>query len=236
MVHGGGPQTTALQKQLGQEPNVVAGRRITDADALEVIKMAVAGKLNVDLCSALLSAGAKPVGLHGASSQAIAACKRPPRVVAGGGDQPIDFGFVGDVLGVNTDLLSRLFEGGYVPVLACVGADVDGQVYNINADVIANQVAKHVKAHALVLVTSAPGVVRDLADLSTRIPTMTVAEARAAIADGTVQGGMIPKLDESIRVLENGEVSAIHIVGDLESGDLRRELAEPGSIGTALLP
>ena len=236
MVHGGGPQSTALQKQLGQEPNVVAGRRITDADALEVIKMAVAGKLNVDLCSALLSAGAKPVGLHGASSQAIAACKRPPRVVAGGGDQPIDFGFVGDVLGVNTDLLGRLFEGGYVPVLACVGADVDGQVYNINADVIANQVAKHVKAHALVLVTSAPGVVRDLADLSTRIPTMTVAEARAAIADGTVQGGMIPKLDESIRVLENGEVSAIHIVGDLESGDLRRELAEPGSIGTALLP
>lgn len=236
MVHGGGPQTTALQKQLGQEPNVVAGRRITDADTLDVIKMAVAGKLNVDLCSALLSAGARPVGLHGASSQAIAACKRPPRVVTGGGDEPIDFGFVGDVLGVNTDLLGRLFEGGYVPVLACVGADAGGQVYNINADVIANQVARHVKAHALVLVTSAPGVVRDLADLSTRIPTMTIAEARAAIADGTVQGGMIPKLDESIRVLENGEVSAIHIVGDLESGDLRRELAEPGSIGTALLP
>jgi acetylglutamate kinase len=236
MVHGGGPQTTALQKKLGQEPKVVAGRRITDADALDVIKMAVAGRLNVDLCSALLAAGARPVGLHGASSQAIAACKRPPRVVTGGGEEAIDFGFVGDVLGVNTDLLGRLFDGSYVPVLACVGADQDGQVYNINADVIANQVAKHVKANALVLVTSAPGVVRDLADLNTRIPTMTVAEARAAIADGTVQGGMIPKLDESIRVLENGEVSAIHIVGDLEAGDLRRELAEPGSIGTALLP
>lgn len=236
MVHGGGPQSTALQKELGQEPNIVAGRRITDAGALDVIKMAVAGKLNVDLCTALLSAGARPVGLHGASSQAIAACKRPPRIVSGGGDKPIDFGFVGDVLGVNTDLLGRLFDGGYVPVLACVGADTDGQVYNINADVIANQAAKHLGADALVLVTSAPGVVRDLSDLSTRIPTMTVTQARAAIADGTVQGGMIPKLDESIRVLEKGEVSAIHIVGDLEAGDLLRELAEPGSVGTALLP
>ena len=236
MVHGGGPQATALQGQLGQEPNVVAGRRITDADALDVIKMAVAGKLNVDLCSALMAAGAKPVGLHGASSMAIEACKRPPRVVSGGGETPIDFGYVGDVLGVNADLLGRLFEGGYVPVLACVGADASGQVYNINADIIANQAAKHLGADKLVLVTSAPGVLRNIDDLSSRIPTMSVAEARAAIADGTVQGGMIPKLDESIRVLENGEVSAIHIVGDLTAGDLRRELAQPGSVGTALLP
>jgi acetylglutamate kinase len=236
MVHGGGPQSTTLQTRLGQEPNIVAGRRITDASALDVIKMAVAGQLNVDLCSALMAAGARPVGLHGASSMAIEACKRPPRVVSGGGDDPIDFGYVGDVLGVNTDLLGRLFEGGYVPVLACVGADASGQVYNINADIIANQAAKHLSADKLVLVTSAPGVVRDLSDLSTRIPTMTIAQARAAIADGTVQGGMIPKLDESIRVLENGDVSAIHIVGNLESGDLRRELNSPGSVGTALLP
>lgn len=236
MVHGGGPQATALQGELGQTPNIVAGRRITDADALEVMKMAVAGRLNVDLCSALLAAGANPVGLHGASSQAISAVKRPPRVVSGGGDEPIDFGFVGDVTGLNHELLSMLLDGGYVPVLACIGADSTGQVYNINADIIANQTAKHLGADRLVLVTSAPGVVRDLDDLSTRIPTMTIAQARAAIEDGTVQGGMIPKLEESIRVLEDGSVSAIHIVGDLEEGDLRREMQSPGSVGTALLP
>tara|TARA_R110002096_G_scaffold143328_1_gene299114 strand:+ start:83102 stop:83872 length:771 start_codon:yes stop_codon:yes gene_type:complete len=236
MVHGGGPQATALQAKLGQTPNIVAGRRITDADALEVMKMAVAGQLNVDLCSALLAAGAKPVGLHGASSQAIAAVKRPPRIVSGGGDEPIDFGFVGDVVGLNQDLLGLLLSGGFVPVLACIGADATGQVYNINADIIANQTAKHLGADRLVVVTSAPGVVRDLSDLSTRIPTMTIAEARAAIADGTVVGGMIPKLEESIRVLEDGSVAAIHIVGDLEVGDLRREMQSPGSVGTALLP
>jgi acetylglutamate kinase len=236
MVHGGGPQATTLQAKLGQTPNIVAGRRITDADALEVMKMAVAGQLNVDLCSALLAAGAKPVGLHGASSRAIAATKRPPRVVSGGGEAPIDFGFVGDVTGLNLDLLRLLLGGGYVPVLACLGADATGQVFNINADIIANQAAKHLGADRLVLVTSAPGVVRDLSDLSTRIPTMTIAQARAAIADGTVVGGMIPKLEESIRVLEDGSVAAIHIVGDLAEGDLRKEMQSPGSIGTALLP
>ncbi len=236
MVHGGGPQATALQAELGQTPNIVAGRRITDASALEVMKMVVAGRLNVDLCSALLAAGANPVGLHGASSQAIAATRRPPRVVSGGGTEPIDFGFVGDVTGLNQELISLLLNGGYVPVLACIGADASGQVYNINADIIANQTAKHLGADRLVLVTSAPGVVRDLSDLSTRIPTMTIAEARAAIADGTVVGGMIPKLEESIRVLEDGGVAAIHIVGDLEAGDLRREMQSPGSVGTALLP
>ncbi|MCP4445684.1 MAG: acetylglutamate kinase [Myxococcales bacterium] len=236
IVHGGGPQATALQAQLGQTPNIVAGRRITDADALEVMKMAVAGGLNMDLCSALLAAGANPVGLHGASSQAIAASKRPPTVVSGGGDAAIDFGFVGDVTGINKELLSTLLGAGYVPVLACIGSDSAGQVYNINADIIANQAAKHLGADRLVLVTSAPGVVRDLSDLSTRIPKMTVGQAREAIADGTVVGGMIPKLEESIRVLEDGSVAAIHIVGDLEEGDLRREMQDPGSVGTALLP
>lgn len=236
MVHGGGPQATALQKRLGQEPNVVAGRRITDEAALDVMKMAVAGRLNVDLCSALLKAGAKPVGLHGASALAIEAEKRPPRIVSGGGETPIDFGFVGDVKGFNGDLLKRLFDGSFVPVLACLGANPEGQVFNINADVIANQVAKYLQADRLVLVTSAPGVVRDLNDLSTRIPTMSVSQARAAISDGTVQGGMIPKLEESIRVLDDKSVSAIHIVGDLQDGDLIAEIENPGSIGTALLP
>ena len=97
VVHGGGPQATELQKRLGQTPQIVAGRRVTDADTLEVMKMVVAGKVNVDPCSALLAAGARPVGLHGASALTVRATKRPPRVVAGGGPEPIDFGHVGDV-------------------------------------------------------------------------------------------------------------------------------------------
>ena len=99
---------------------------------------------------------------------AVRAQRRPPIIVSGGGDAPIDFGFVGDVVGVNTALLNLLFEAGYVPVLACLGADESGQVYNINADIVANQSAKHLGADRLVLVTSAPGVLRDASDVHGR--------------------------------------------------------------------
>lgn len=234
VVHGGGPQATELQRALGQEPVVVAGRRITDEAALDVMKMAVAGKVNVDLCAALLAAGARPVGLHGASSRAIAATHRPPRVVSGGGPDPIDFGRVGDVTGFNEELLRTLLDAGYTPVLACLGADERGDVLNINADIVANYAAEALGADHLVIVTGAPGVMGDLDDPSSRIATMTAAEARAAVADGTVAGGMIPKIDESLRLLETGRVDRVHIVGDLSPGDLVRALDEPGAVGTAL--
>jgi acetylglutamate kinase len=234
MIHGGGPQATELSRRLGIEPAVIGGRRITDAPALEVMKMVVAGQLNVDLCSALLAAGARPVGLHGGSALVVEGRKRPPRVVSGGGPEPIDFGLVGDVVGVNQALLELLCGAGYLPVVACLACDRGGQALNINADIVANQVARALGADHLVLVTGAPGVLRDLADPASRLPRLTVAAARAAIADGTVSGGMIPKLEESIQVLAGGGVAAIHIIGKVARGDLLRELAEPGAVGTAL--
>lgn len=233
VVHGGGAQATALQKALGQEPNIVAGRRVTDAATLDVMKMVVAGKLNVDLCSALLAAGAKPVGLHGASSLAVRAHKRPPREIPGHG--VVDFGHVGDVDGVNQDLLSLLLGGGYLPVLACLGADENGAVYNINADTVANGVAVALGAAGLLLVSDVPGVLRDVADPKSRIPRLTEAEARAAIADGTITKGMIPKLEESFAALAAG-VRAVYVLGKLGPGELVRATESPGSVGTVLVP
>jgi acetylglutamate kinase len=214
---------------------VVAGRRITDAAALDVMKMVVAGQLNVDLCAALVGAGARPIGLTGASSLAIEAVRRPPRVVSGGGPDPIDFGLVGDVVGFRLELLEILTAAGHVPVLACLGADAGGQVLNINADIIANQLAQTIGADHLVLVTAAPGVLRDIEDLGSRIARLSARDARAAIADGSIQGGMIPKIEESLAVLETGRVGSIHIVGELATGDLLRAIDQPGSIGTALV-
>ena len=234
VVHGGGPQATDLQKRLGQTPNVVAGRRITDAATLDVMKMIVAGKVNVDLCSALIAAGAKPVGLHGASSLAVRAVKRPPRVVSGGGPDPIDFGHVGDVTGVNRDLIALLASNGFVPVVACLGADEAGKVYNINADVVANQIAIALDAKALLLVTDVPAVLRDVADPSSRIARITMADGKKLIADGVVTKGMIPKLEESFAAITQG-VKAVHVVGRLERGQLAREVADPGSVGTVLV-
>ncbi|MBX3188320.1 MAG: acetylglutamate kinase [Labilithrix sp.] len=235
IVHGGGPQATDLQKRLGQTPNIVGGRRVTDQDTLDVMKMIVAGKVNVDLCASLVAAGAKPVGLHGASACAIRATRRPPKVVSGGGPDPVDFGFVGDVTGIDRDLLSLLLGGGYVPVLACLGADAQGGVFNINADAVANQVAILLDARALVLVTDVPGVLRDVSDPSSRIGRLTVADGKRAIEEGVVTKGMIPKLEESFAAIGQG-VKAVHVVGRIARGDLARAVAEPGSVGTVLVP
>lgn len=233
IVHGGGPQATALQKQLGLPTKQVAGRRVTDAATLDVMKYVLAGKLNVDLVSILCAAGVDAVGLHGASARVVRAVRRPPKVYETGGEA-VDMGFVGDVTGFNLALLETLWSAGYMPVIACLGADGDGGVYNINADMVGNQLAAALSADRLFLVTSAPGVLKDIKDPSSRLPRLTCAQAKAAIADGTVSGGMIPKLEEAMAVIDQG-VGAIHILGKLAGGDLVRAVREPGSVGTTLV-
>jgi acetylglutamate kinase len=234
IVHGGGPQATELSKRLGLETKQVAGRRVTDAATLDVMKMVIAGKLNVELCAILGAAGLQPVGLHGASALAVQAVRRPPKVYPSAGPEPVDMGFVGDVTGFNLGLLETLWGAGYVPVLACLGADASGGVYNINADLVGNQLAAALGARRLFLVTSTPGVLRDVNDPASRLQQLTRAEARQAIADGVVTGGMIAKLEEAMAVVDQG-VGAIHILGKLGRGDLVRAVREPGSVGTTLV-
>lgn len=234
IVHGGGPQATALQKQLGIETKQVAGRRVTDAATLDVMKMAIAGKLNVDLCAILNAAGVRAVGLHGASGLVVRAVRRPPKVYAGAGPDPVDLGHVGDVAGFNTHLLDALWAAGYTPVLACLGSDAEGNIYNINADMVGNQLAAALKAERLFLITSASGVLRDINDPGSRLARLTVAEAKQAIVDGVVTGGMIAKLEEAMAVVDQG-VGAIHILGKLAPGDLVRAVREPGSVGTTIV-
>jgi acetylglutamate kinase len=234
IVHGGGPQATDLQKRLGLTTTQIAGRRVTDAATLDVMKMVLAGKLNVDLCATLLAAGLSPVGLHGASGHVIRATRRPPKVYPSAGPDPIDLGFVGDVTGFNLALLETLWAANHLPVLACLGADEAGTTYNINADLVGNQLAAALHAERLFLVTSTPGVLRDVNDPSSRLTRITCAEARQAITDGIISGGMITKLEEAMAVIDQG-VGAIHILGKLAAGDLVRAVREPGSVGTTLV-
>ncbi|AKT37205.1 acetylglutamate kinase [Chondromyces crocatus] len=235
VIHGGGPQATKLQEQLGLPVQKVAGRRVTDRETLEVMKMVVAGKLNVELCAALVAAGAQPVGLHGASGPVIVAARRPPRVYPGAGPDPVDLGFVGDVISVNRDLLNLLMRNSYLPVVACIGAGPNGQVYNINADTVANRLAVELGAESLLMVSDVPGVLRDVEDPSSRIQKLTRAEGHGLVESGVVSRGMIVKLEESFDALRDG-VQRIHILGQLKPGDLAREAREPGSVGTVLLP
>jgi acetylglutamate kinase len=237
IVHGGGPQSTALSQRLGIEPRIVGGRRVTDQATLEVIKMVVAGQLNVDLVSALRAAGLSATGLHGAGGL-IRAHRRPPRVISGGGGAPVDLGLVGDVDGFDLALLELLERAGYLPVLACLGGAEGGQVLNINADVVASQLAaaladgSRARSTVLVAVTGVGGVRRDPDDPASRLPRLTIAEARAAIAGGMVRGGMIPKLEEAFAPLAAG-VAAVHVIGP---GEIAACLAAPGTVGTVLVP
>jgi len=234
IVHGGGPQATELQKRLGLTTTQIAGRRVTDAATLDVMKMVLAGKLNVDLCATLLAAGLAPVGLHGPSGHVIRATRRPAKIYPSAGPDPVDLGFVGDVTGFNLGLLETLWSAGYLPVIACLGADASGAVYNINADMVGNQLAAALAAERLFLVTSTPGVLRDVKDPASRLTRLTCAEAREAIAAGIVTGGMITKLEEAMAVIDQG-VGAIHILGKLAAGDLVRAVEQPGSVGTTLV-
>src|SRR5262249_18173600 len=145
-------------------PQLIAGRRKTDAETLAAVCMAVAGQVGVTLCGLLVAAGLQPIGLHGASGLVLRARRRGPRRIVGGPPELVDVGLVGDVVSFDLDLLERLWAGGFVPVLACIGCDpASGEVLNINADVVATELAVALGADRLLLLTGAPGVL-DRAD------------------------------------------------------------------------
>ncbi|SEM26890.1 N-acetylglutamate kinase [Stigmatella aurantiaca] len=234
VIHGGGPQATELTNKLGLTPRMVAGRRVTDEATLEVMKMTLAGQVSVDVAAAFRLAGVPALCTTGVSAGLIDARKRPPQVLTGAGPEPIDLGLVGDVVDVNTALFERLAGAGVVPVLGSLSGDAQGQVFNINADTVATRVAAKLRAAKLFLVSNVPGVLADKNDPSTRIPTLTPAEAQEKIASGVIQGGMIPKVEESLAMLEEG-IEAIHIVGISPAHALLGEAQGAGSFGTAFL-
>jgi len=238
--HGGGPQASELQERLRVPTVKVGGRRVTDAATLQIMKQVLAGEVSVDLVVAAVAAGVPAVGVSGVSCGIVTAHRRPPVKVSGGGDEPVDFGLVGDIDEIRPALLRHLWAGGYVPVLNSLGIDsgpagaAAWQVYNINADTVASAVAAALQVDHLFLVTGIGGVMRDKDDPTTRIPVLHASEARQAIADGTVGGGMIPKLEEALEILRHG-IGAVHIIGP-GAGVLEQAAREPGRQGTALLP
>lgn len=235
VVHGGGPQATLLSSRLGLTTRQVGGRRITDEATLEVMKMSLAGQVSVDVASAMKKAKVPAMCTTGVSAGLVLAKRRPPKVVAGGGPLPVDFGLVGDVVSVDKGLLERLSQAGVVPVLGCLCADEEGEPLNVNADTVATRVASALSAAKLLLVSNVPGVLRDKNDPSTRIPRLTPAQAQAYIESGVISGGMIPKVEESLEMLKQG-IAAIHIVSTSPDDALLQEALSPGSVGTVFLP
>lgn|SRR5690554_4173758 len=235
IVHGGGKQTTETAAALGIETKFIGGRRVTDEQTIDVLKMVLAGKLNVELLTMLKRKGVRATAVSGVAAGIIEARKRPPRVVTGGGDEPVDLGHVGDIVRIDTEFIRLMLDSNYVPVLSPLGSDDEGNVLNINADIVASRLAAELGAEKLLLLTGAPGVMEDMNDITTLISRMTVAETRQAIASGFIKGGMIPKLEESIRCLENG-CERVHILSATEPHQLLLEVFTQSGCGTMLVP
>lgn len=239
LCHGGGPQATDLQRRLGVPTTKVAGRRVTDEATLQIMKCVLAGEVAIDVCAAAASVGLRAVGISGVSAGLITATRRPPKVVAGAGPDAIDFGLVGDIVEVRKDLLTRLLDGGYVPVVNSLGVAASAEVgtacavFNINADTVASAIAGALEVGHLFMVTDVPGVLRDVADPGSRIPVLSRAAADAAIADGTISGGMLPKVEEALAGLAKG-IGAVHILGPV-AGALAAAARTPGARGTAVV-
>jgi acetylglutamate kinase len=224
VVHGGGPEINTWLGKLNIEPQFKDGLRVTDAETMDVVEMVLVGRVNKELVSLIDQAGGSAVGLCGKDGNLITA--RPQ------GNEGI--GFVGEVAAVNTDLLEVLVEKGYVPVVSSVAADETGQAYNINADTVAGEIAAAMGAEKLILLTDTPGILRDYHDPSTLIYKLDLTTARGLIDDGTVSGGMIPKVSCCIRSLAQG-VRAAHILDGRLPHALLLEILTDSGIGSMIV-
>lgn len=231
LVHGGGPQATALSKRLGIESKMVGGRRVTDKETLEVMKMVLPGVIHCNVLSALQKKCIPVASVNGITM--VLAHRRPPKAVSGSHGELIDFGYVGDIDEVKVDLVENLLKLNYLPVVAPIAADREGQALNINADTVATALAKQLKVTRLVMLTKVGGVFADLNDPSTRFTQLTMEEAQEKILNGTIQGGMIPKLEEGFALLKE-QLRGFHIVGLATPDCLLQEIEAPGTRGTAV--
>jgi len=234
VIHGGGKQLSELAEKLGVAQTVIDGRRVTDDETLELAKMIFAGKINTEILAALRQRGTTAVGLSGIDGNIVHAEKRPPKEItnrATGETETIDFGNVGDVLQINAHLLQLLLENDYLPVVSSLGADDEGSIFNINADTIASEIAVQLKAEKLVLLSDVNGIYLDSKDETTKISRLTIAEAQAMIYSGKATGGMIPKLQSLIKLIQNGVKSA-HIISGTKRNALLSEVFTDEGEGT----
>lgn len=236
VVHGGGPQATALSRRLGVEPTIVAGRRVTDDTALDVAKMVYGGMLNTDLVAALREHRLQAVGLSGVDADLILAKRRPPVSVVddAGKTRTVDYGHVGDIERVDPRVLHTLVEARFIPVVASLAGDDEGNVYNVNADTVAESIAVATQAMKLIFMTGAPGVLRDRNDPSSLVTFADPDDLTSLMASGALVGGMRPKVEACIRAATSG-VERTHIIDGRAPDALLLEVFTGAGCGTMIV-
>src|ERR1035437_2113181 len=232
VIHGGGKQLTEMAKKLGMVQTIIEGRRVTDDDTLELAKMIFRGKINTEILSQFRRRGIHAVGLSGIDGGVIKAVKRPPKDIVNretGETETIDFGHVGDIVEVDSALVKLLLDAGYLPVISSLAADDSGKVYNINADTIAAEIAAELGAEKLILLSDVNGIYLDPTDETTKLSQVTAKEARDLITSGRATGGMIPKLENLILLLDRGVHSAHVISGTKRNAVLAEGFTDEGT-------
>ena len=228
VVHGGGPQIGQMLKKLQIPSQFIDGLRVTDAAAIEVVEMVLAGSINKQIVSTINAAGGRAVGLSGKDGNLVVArklerLKQDPKT---GASSVVDYGFVGEPETINPEVLHTILRSDLIPVIAPIGVGRKGETYNINADTVAGAVAGAMHAARLMLLTDVEGVLdRD----KKLIPKLTVAEARALIAEGTISGGMIPKIETAIEAVEAGVTAAVILDGRIAHALLLELFTEHGA-------
>ena len=206
LVHGGGKQMSAMADRLDHTPRRVQGRRVTTDLDLEIAQWTMGGALNTDLVAQARAHDLTAVGLSGADAALLQVTKRPPWDIDG---QTVDFGWVGDVTDVDPTVITTLLDGGMIPVIAPLGIDEDGQLYNVNADTVACAVARGLRARQLVFVTGTGGVRRDAEDAASHLDTCDTATFEQGIDEGWIEGGMRVKIETALDALNDGVNEAV---------------------------
>ena len=236
VVHGGGPQASELSRRMGLSPEIVAGRRVTSPEVLEVAKMVYGGQINVDVVAALRGHGVSSVGLTGIDAGLVTVHRRPPVEITDddGITRTVDFGEVGDVDVVDTKLLDVLLPRGHVPVVASLAANAEGRIMNVNADTLAAVLAGALGAQKLIYMTGAPGLLRDAEDPSSLVAFAAPEDLQALLANKSVKGGMRPKVEACLQAVKGG-VRRTHIIDGRTPDSLLLELFTGGGSGTMIV-
>ena len=234
IVHGGGPRITAWMDKVGKVPEFVQGLRVTDAETVEIAEM-VLGSINKEIVARINQHGGKAIGLSGKDANLILAEKQETQVTDEDGHQiDIDLGYVGKIIGVNTESITTLDKADYIPVITPIGVGVEGQTYNINADTMAGEIASAFQAEKLILLTDTRGILRDLSDTASLMPTIHLREIDQLIDEGFIAGGMLPKVDACTTALMGG-VYKTHIIDGRIPHSLLLEVFTEGGIGTEIV-
>lgn len=234
VVHGGGPEITGMLKKMGKQSEFVSGLRVTDAETVAIAEMVLVGKINTEIVSLLNHHGAKAVGLSGKDADLIIAKKHLAQVHENGQIRHVDIGYVGEVEQINTDILNTLLDSGYIPVIAPIGISRENESYNINADYVAGEIAGALGAEKLMLLTDVEGIYRDYHDKNSFISTLNLADAKEMIHHGSIDGGMIPKVESCIRALTGGAAKT-HIIDGRQPHSLLLEVFTAKGIGTEVI-